>query len=342
MDKKTELYGYKDLTGKIKIPAKFNYASAQTFYNIIAVQEDGKNHSQFYYLLKNGTKVGLDSVYTSDWHFECESEGKIVFRAPKTDRVGFFDKNGKIIIPAMYNYATPFHNNLSIAHINAKRKCYSGEKDTLNCEHWGWEGGKNMLINEKNEILVDSFKIDYNQSINWYSMKVNSLQSDTSNTVSFKGEKGNIYSFTDYAKEFKNWFFSAFIPILKSNNAEKIKNTYFSTITYWSEKESEWKIVTKEVFLKKYPVPALLKRFQHIDKNFANFAVSQESLNPYIYAAEQYKLFYNSCGEHKAEKYPLFDVVITSEHENKDLDYQEHLEFIRTANGYKLLEVSLK
>jgi hypothetical protein len=110
-DTTTELSGYKDLKGNIKLPARYGpLTRADSFYHIIAVTETINDSYKQYYLLKDGRKVGQDSVYVFDTYFDCESEGKIIFKDRKKDRVGYLDKNGMAIIPAIYNYVSPFRN----------------------------------------------------------------------------------------------------------------------------------------------------------------------------------------------------------------------------------------
>src|SRR5688572_25077080 len=139
----SELSGYRDLKGNIKQPAKFGgFTRADSFHHIIAVTETIDRSYKSYYLLKDGRKIGQDSVFVLDFTFDCESEGKIIFKDRKKDRVGFLDKNGSAIIPAIYNYVSPFRNGIAIAHRNAKRKCLEKNGDTTRCEHLGWEGGE--------------------------------------------------------------------------------------------------------------------------------------------------------------------------------------------------------
>lgn len=157
------LSGYQDLNGNIKIPAKFkNFTRADTFYNIMAVAEQVDSFWNEYYLLKNGRKVGQDSVFKFDFEYDCESEGKILFKDYKTNRVGFFDKNGIAIIPAIYNAASPFRNGLAVAIKNAKPEYWA--------DHQIWSGGEIVIINDKNEVLMDCVKEDL-RNLNWYSLK---------------------------------------------------------------------------------------------------------------------------------------------------------------------------
>jgi hypothetical protein len=351
-DTTIEKSGYKDLKGNIKIPAKFEgFTRADSFYNIIAVNEKADNSYKSYHLLKDGRKVGQDSVFVFDFTFDCESENKIIFRDRKKDRVGFLDKNGIPIIPAIYNHVSPFRNGLSIAHRNAKRKCWEKGGDTTNCEHIGWEGGETILINEKNEILVDSLDVDLS-TINWHSKRVNDLSLDTSIYVGLKGKNGLTYWFIDYDKEFKKWFYNTFLQALKSN--ENLQNLLFDEVTFWSQKQG-WTSLGRNTFLKTFPTALTTKRFE--PGKLKEVSMSQDLFNELIFEKDIYKKYLNSCGEHNKNIYPLYNVMLTYNKKRQkpvsvdaaveiaddyEIDYQEHFEFLRTESGYRLLSVSLK
>jgi hypothetical protein len=78
---------------------------------------------------------------------------------------------------------------VSRALINAKRTCWDEKEDTLNCEHLAWKGGIQVLINDKNEILADSLH-NLPDNINWYSLKTNQADLDTSIWFTIKGKMG--------------------------------------------------------------------------------------------------------------------------------------------------------
>ena len=217
-DKNDDLIGYKDLNGKIQIEPKFTFlTSSIIFKNIIPVFEkvNIKNKEDYktteYYLLKNGKKVGVDSLYLFDFTLDCENEDKIRFRDPKTDKVGFFDKNGKVIIPAIYNDASKFHNGLAIVIKDAKRICWEGEEYSKEnpCEHWSWKGNT-QIINNKNELILDNVDLQKFQDMDWYSLKINPKEIH-SDDITFKAQDENLYSFTNTEKEFEKWFYNEFI-----------------------------------------------------------------------------------------------------------------------------------
>lgn len=351
-DTTREQSGYKDLKGNIKIPAKFEaFTRADTFYHIIAVNEKIDTVYKFYYLLKDGRKVGQDSVYMFDFTVDCESEGKIIFYDRKKDRVGFFDKHGVAIIPAIYNYVSPFRNGLALAYRNANRKCWDEDGDTTKCEHLGWEGGETILINDKNEVLVDSLSMDLN-SINWYSKKENAPSLDTSIYVTIKGRNNITYSFVDYEREFKKWFNNSFLPTLNTKNGP-LKNLLFTEVTYWSTKNG-WISIDRGEFLRVFPKALTPERFE--TSKLRELSISEERVSPFMTESKLFNRYYDACGEHNRYRFPAFDVMLTyykkrlkpladiqsDFYKDYEIDYQEHFLFLKTDEGYRLLQVSLK
>ena len=344
--------GFADKKGNIKIPAKLSKLTrADSFYNIIAVAKSSDSLYESYYLLKSGRKVGIDSVYSFDFSFDCESEGKIIFQDKKKNRVGFIDQNGEAIIPAIYNYVTPFHNGMALAYRNARRMCWDEKEDTLNCEHWGWAGGELILINEKNEILADS--IDLNVSnINWYSAKINQPYIDTSMYIKLKGRNNKVYSFLDYDKEFQKWFYTIFLPALNNPQGNLI-NLLFTEITFWTDKTG-WTSLDRNKFLVKFPYVMVNSRFK--TTQLKQISISQSSLNELIYNKSIYRKYLNACEEHNKYRFPLFNVLLTyykkrervSEigeadfDKNYEISSQLEFEFLRTAEGYKLLSAPVR
>jgi len=359
-DKATELYGFKDLKGNVRVPARFTpFIAADSFYNIIAVNDGIENAD--YYLLKNGRRVGKDSVYYFDFTMDCEQEGKILFKDRKKDRVGFFDKNGRVVIPAVYNAASPFNNGCALALRNAKRKCWDGHADTVHCEHLGWEGGETVMINDRNEVLANSIKVDRENHIDWYSKRTDDPAIDTSIYLNIVGTNGHTYSFIDFEKEFIRWFHDHFLQALNGDNARVHLGTLcFSEVTYWSERKG-WTSLPKHTFLKKFRHVFSEERFQ--ETALKKISIMDEGLNQFIFEKLVYRKFYNACGEHNKERFPAFDVMLnyyrkrlkplqetppgtdwklSAFERSFELDYQEHFEFLKTEEGYKLLSISLK
>lgn len=321
-------------------------SSPDTFYNIVAVSEKTKQ----YYLLKNGKKVGVDSVYAFDWDYDCEQEGKIRFKDHKLNRVGFLDKNGFPVIPAMYNYASPFRNGMSLVCYGASLRCMDEVEDTTNCEHYGWVGGMNLLINEKNEILIDSLDLSY-RNLNWHSLKMNIPNLDTNLYFSVTGRYGITYSFVDYNKEFTQWFYDVFISSLRQEG--NVRDHLFEEVTTWI-KGKGWVNQNKTSFLDQFPFALTAQRFQ--TNILKKISIGQTDLNQFIFDTPIFRKFYNTCG-YQNEKFPVYKVIVNykklrqpSPTPDKEgnvksllvLDYQELFEFLRTENGYQLISASFR
>jgi hypothetical protein len=351
--------GYKDLKGDVMLPAIFVGVSDRgSFYNIMAVTEDVNDKYLSYYLLKDGRRVGVDSVYMFDFLFDCESEEKILFNDRKTDRVGFFDKEGKVVVPAVYNTATPFRNGISFALQNAKRKC--ADRDTKDCEHWRWDGGQRRLINERNEVLVEDTDYPFYQ-LDMYSLKVNATGLDTAVYVSLSGRNGKTYSFIDVHKELGKWLNEYFIPAA-SKGAKEWKPYLFEAVKVALPGINGVDLLP-DVFVEKMGEKLMSVGFSgdtmtRIDIVRDWFGYSREDGQD-----APFRKYYKACGGHDTDRFPLFEVVV-NHYKKKDKPYKQaggkkgsisvadrfYLEhdvdcseiyrFIRTENGYKLYDVS--
>lgn len=330
-DKKTNLMGYKDGQGHIKIPAKFGgLTGSLVFRDIIAVYEEKTKQS--YYLLKSGKKTGLDSVYTWDDTYDRENEDKIIFRDKKTDKVGFFDKIGKIIIPAVYNDARSFHNGLSVVVYNGKRVCFD-----KSCEHWSWRGVW-ALIDTHNKIVADSIDLNEIDKIDWFALKITNSKPDTTLYTSFKTPTGKFYSFLNREKEFTAWFYKKYLPNL--NYQELSSNCYKELVIEDNFNKNGRTYYSKALFIKRYQT-LMLQKLKNIKLNKVETHIFKEDINEYIYTRKSFPVFYTLDGEINNEKHPSFDVVVTYSTKNKKLDYQDQFSFIWVNNGYKLIEIAL-
>lgn len=350
-EKNDNLIGYKDLDGIIKIEPKFTFlTSSVIFKNIIPVFEKTniKNKDDYkttqYYLLKSGKKVGIDSLYVFDFTLDCENEDKIRFRDSKTDKVGFFDKNGKVTIPAIYNDAGKFYNGLAIVIKDAIRMCWEGNEYSKEnqCEHWSWKGNT-QIINSKNELVLENIDLKKFQNIDWYSLEVNPKEINPNN-ITFKALDGNTYSFINTKKEFEIWLYNDF---LSKSDKSFFLNNCFENITISKNgnlKSNEfenpkfdayaWAIDTKENVYQNNS-KFILKILEIINSKELNVSVTN-GFDPILFEYETNKSFYDYCGTYLNEKYPYFQVYITTK---KGL-VKHSLGFIRTKEGYKLIEIS--
>ena len=328
-DSTSKLIGFKDSGGQVKVEPKFTgLTSAKYFEGIIAVSEKINGRYESYYLTKTGKAVGRDSLHFFDYAADCESEGFIRFKDKATDKVGMFDKNGNIAIPAIYNALSRVHNGHVWALKGAKEEYLDEHK-----EHAAWEGGEQLLITTNNEIVLRNFKYTYN--LNLYSLKIHAKPSTDPNRQSFKGENGKFYSFIDFEKEFNSWLKS---DLLNALTLDKLAKASQDSITYWQE-QNGWTTEAKSKFLDRN-FDLIKARLLALEKDETDFSVFVDGLNPYLFNGKSYEKYYNNCAEALMEKYPVMDFFINGKSES-DLS-QDHFGFLRTDKGYKLIYLAIR
>ncbi|WET04632.1 hypothetical protein [Flavobacterium sp. YJ01] len=325
-NKDTTLIGFKDKNGAIKIEPKFTgFTIARKFENIIAVSEEENGKWKSYYLTKSGKIIGRDSLFVFDNGPDCENEGFIRFTDHKTDKMGIFNSEGKIVIPAEYSNLTKVKNGL-----------FTGLKDAskvMDGEHFFWKGGKEFLIDINNKILIENFP--YNDNLNFYSLEKSKEPSKDETRDNFLGADGQYYSFINFDKEFKFWLKNTLLKDLSKASLEKHS---FDKITYWKEPDG-WVNSSKTKFINQN-YTYLKSKLEELKNLKTDYFISSGGLNQFIFETEEYDVYFNNCNESKDWIYPIMDVVINSK--NK-IDFgQDHLEFLRTENGYKLISVSSK
>jgi hypothetical protein len=325
----TTLIGYKDRHGVVKIKPKFHsgFTNATKFENIIAIAEDANGDLKLYYLTKSGRIVGRDSLHIFDNGSDCESEGFIRFRDPKTDKVGMFNRNGNIAIPAEYNDLTRVRNGMVIAVKGAKKNYWEGG------EHYSWVGGKEILIDTTNKMLVDSFKYDGN--ISFFSLQISKRPNSDTIRQNFKSINGEYFSFIDFDKEFRAWLKTS---LLENFTKGSLLNATYKEITYWKEPIG-WTHETKNSFISRNYELIKAKLLQLKSKD-CDYDIFDEGLGPFIYVSDEKNVFFNSCGESKDWIYPTKNIVINY-NDNKTV-LQDHFDFLRTENGYKLISLTVR
>lgn len=267
--------------------------------------------------------------------FDCESEGLIRFRDGKQDRIGFFDSLGTVVIPAIYNYASPFRNGLSMVIAGAEKVCLDDDKFSQEnpCEHWRWKDGKNLLIDRNNNILIDNF--EPSAELDWYSLHIQRTLSETSLTETFEGVNGLFYSFINVEEQFKSWLFDY---LLQDLNKEKLINNSYNRINYWDD-SAGWIFEDGNIFIDKN-FEVLKSGFLDLTGETADFFITTDDLNRFIYDSGEFEKYFDDCGNAKTWRYPVLDVVINNMIKNEF--YQDHFEFLRTDDGYKLISVTLR
>lgn len=341
LDDQSGLYGYRNAKGEVKVPPKLIMAGSQEFNNITAVVEQiGEDGFQDYYLLKTGEKVGAGCLYLWDNAPDCENEGKIRFRDPKADRVGFFDTTGRVVIPAAYSDARPFRNNLAVVLKDAVRICPDGTPwapKTSPCEHWQWQGGRVLLVDSGNRVVIEDFP--YTDSLDWFSLRFSKAANPDPLRESFPATDGRYVSFVNFEKEFAHWIKTALLP---SDTPDALERWAFDEITYWDRDAEEWKQKPKELFLEKAG-DGMLRVMEGIRSGSLEYEIhTTPGLNPFIFQGSRFAPYFDACGNPMDWKYPVFDLVVSYRDDGGRIFGQDIFEFLRTVDGvYRLISVSM-
>jgi len=304
--------GFKDKNGVIKTepkfgtPAEHSSFAPRKFNDIIAVGEDVDGKWERYYFTKSGKTFGRDSVYfTGEGETDCESEGFIrfmTFEGIFYKYMRMFNKNGDVVVPAKYNYLTRVRNGMIIAQENAEKKCLDSD-----CEHSGFVGGKEMLLDTLGNILVDNFSLYEIDSLNFFSIqKTKTPHSDTIRK-SFLARDGSYYSFINIDREFEQW-------------QRYDLNFPFEIIVFEEKSSGEYKRTNRQ--------PPIDNDFNLLKKRLLA-RTDEAEIMPEFTELDEY--FDNFCGHRSVEYYTLIPINVSG----------QRIEFylVRTIRGYKLIYV---
>jgi hypothetical protein len=323
-NKDSTLIGFKDKNGIVKIEPKFSGLSdGGSFENIIAITEEINGTWNNYYLTKTGKIVGRDSLYIFDNTTDCELEGFIRFHDRKTDKMGMFNKKGDIGIPATYNYLSRVRNGMIEALTGAKKKIMG--------EHFWWEGGRQSLIDTNNNILIDNFNYDGN--LNFYSLLIADEPNKDTTRQNFKGANGQYYSFIDFEKEFRSWLQS---NLLAHFTKAGLLNCSQKKITFWKE-PGGWIHEAKSSFINRN-FELIKTKLLALNSKACDFTIFVDDLIIYD-ESDDFKRYFNNCGESRAWIYPVMSIVINYKDKKGT---QDHFDFLRTGDGYKLISITIR
>ncbi|HSL88005.1 MAG TPA: WG repeat-containing protein [Ignavibacteriaceae bacterium] len=332
-DEDGEKFGFKDNSGLIVIQPKFSgFSFVIRLEHIFIASEELDDKLDIYYLTKSGRQFGRDSIYLFDNTPDCESETFIRFKDKKAEKVGLFNRNGEVVIPAIYNDMTEVNNGLVIALKDAEKK-YWEEHQHSDCNHFSWIGGQTMLIDTNNRVIIENFTDSL--ILDFYSHQLQDKSDDASNREYFSGVDGKIHSFINYEKDFSIWLKHSLLDNFTTQNLVRV---CYGRLTFWKDEEgwvsaSATKIIEKNFMLIK-------DRLSVIQNPEQDFFVSIDGLNSGIFQDEEFKIYFNNCGQPLTGKYPVMNVVITRK--NAEDFYQDHFDFLKTDGGYKLISLTIR
>ena len=81
-------------------------------------------------------------------------------------------------------------------------------------------------------------------------------------------------------------------------------------------------------------------RILEITKNDCKYQIMQDRyIN--LDLASDFEIYYDNCGALKYQQYPLFDIII-SYYKDGNFMYQNHFDFLKTDNGFKLIGLTIR
>lgn len=337
-NKDSSKIGYKDVDGNIKIPAKYSPSLAsEDFDKVIAVIEHDENNDwKHFYINKNLKKFGQDSVYIFDYTFANESEGKIKFRDRKTDNVGYFDIDGKVVIPAKYNDAHDFHNGIAIVREGGEKRCENNKEYNVNdpgCEHWSYVGATTYAINTKNQKLFEIQEdVSFYSALDIDNPKINDKNINPNFYKTYQGSDGNSYSYLIPEKEFQQWFDQVFMADFKKNKTvlPKYYYDYISVDDNNDQKyDTAWSNHQKTKFLS--------RNSKYVDKDFAKVLSKQFDLNP-SWEKEMNNLYFpeNIKADPKLRENIVISCLVRS---SKDSSGHNSYQFTKIGNSFYITSV---
>jgi hypothetical protein len=139
----------------------------------------------------------------------------------------------------------------------------------------------------------------------------------------------------DVKKDFENWILNRLVNNLSKEILEE--NTY-KEVTFWRESDG-WISKRREDFLNlNYQV--LASKLLEIGKIDADYSIYIDGLNPFIYTKDQYEKYFDDCGKPKIWRYPVVSLI--TNHKSNNEYYQNHFNFLKTDEGYKLLSLTIR
>jgi hypothetical protein len=120
-------FGYKNEKGEIVIPAKY-FAAEDTLHTTAFVYED----KDWKLIDRNENTLLFPFIYDNGPDYIVEG----VFRFVENEKMGFATHEGKIVIPARFDFVMPFENGIAEYHIGGYREYLPDG------EHWYWTGSK--------------------------------------------------------------------------------------------------------------------------------------------------------------------------------------------------------
>lgn len=320
-DEENELFGYKDIYGKIKIAPKFSgFVSAYRFDKIMGAMEIKNDKAEQYILLKNGKKITGYLPYVFDHTYDCESEGYLRITDSRTEKMGMMNAEGEVAVPLKFNFVTKMENGMYAALSNAKKGMHG--------DYAFWEGGQWNLFDKDNNLLIENIRdLEY---LDFFSLHVTDAPSGRSDTRAYPGANGKYYNFTDTKMQFDSFLKTHF-----TSNTGIAKDMLFHTILVGRPGEKE-DFPVAQLFIERHS-NVFERLAQTMGEEDAFLNVQQEKFVRFINPDFNHYFvpYRDNCLDFTKSHHPLFSVSFKPK--NTPAYKKERLYFLRINNGFKLI-----
>lgn len=334
-----DLIGFKDAQGTVQVRPRLSpmFTMARRFEHIIAAGEETADGYRTYHLLRDGRRVAPDAVYFFDNAPVCESENSIRFRDRQRDKVGFLDGHGRVLIPAELSDASAMRNGMVVALTGASRTCADPGISLEHCEHRGWKGGTELLLDRHGKALVSNFDSTRAGALDWFSQQVSEQPSNDPRRVSFLGVDGRYISFVDIEKDFALWFRDVFLAQLDDDS---LKAHSYSRVWHGQGSESldDWQAAPVDDVLRQH-VAELRKRLETLRAS-GGYGVRQDDMG-WPFDPESDPQYFDNCGDFAQWTTPKVSAMEHWEQGSFEPAKHASFDFIRTADGYRLVAFSI-
>jgi hypothetical protein len=247
--------------------------------------------------------------------------------------MGLFNKQGQVSIPARYNALSRVTNGMVIGLSGAKKKYWNGDGEHKDdgCNHFSFVDGKTVLLDTGNNVLIRDFV--YDDELDFFSLQISNDSLSDPIRKYFKGTDGKYYSFASYKNEFGKWLNELLNNV---DSREALHAASFDKIT-WFSASNGWVSEDRDKFLSRHS--------KTVKEHLARIKLSsiKHSFDTYelINLTDDVNLlkYFTNCGEGNTPRYPVMQLIIDYTLEGKD--HQDSFDFLRTENGYKLINLGL-
>jgi WG containing repeat len=161
-DPKNKLMGYKNKHGEVVINPQFDRALT---FNKFGIADVFLKPDKWYKIDTKGKKLYQSYFFDNGPDYYVSG----LMRFIENGKIGFADRHGKIVIPASFDFATPFSYSAPITMVcnGCQKKCSSKNL----CNHAEMIGGKWGMIDSKGEVIVpiafDAYAVFADGTINF-------------------------------------------------------------------------------------------------------------------------------------------------------------------------------